>query len=133
MDTSSLIIVGTGISVVGQTTIEAKAHMEQAEKLLFLVADPATSYWIKTLNSTAESLQRFYGEDKRRIQTYNEMIDYILQIVRQAKKVCVAFMDIRAFLFILHMRRLNVPERKALRLVCCLEYRLRIVCSPIWG
>ena len=49
----SLTIVGTGIKVVAHTTIEAKAHMEQAEKLLFLVADPATSYWLSTLNATA--------------------------------------------------------------------------------
>ena len=36
----SLTIVGTGIQAGGQVTVEAQAHMEQADKLLFLVADP---------------------------------------------------------------------------------------------
>ena len=87
----SLTIVGTGISVLGQTTIEARAHMQQADKLLYLVADPAATHWIEGLNSTAESLQGFYGEGKRRIVTYLEMVEHILFYVREGKRVCVAF------------------------------------------
>jgi Tetrapyrrole (Corrin/Porphyrin) Methylases len=86
----SLVVVGTGISV-GQVTIEARAYMEQAEKLLYLVADPATSYWVRSLNATAESLHRFYSEAKPRIQTYLEMIDRILELVREGRQVCAAF------------------------------------------
>jgi len=65
--------------------------MEQADKLLFLVADPATNYWIKKLNPTAESLETFYQEGKNRLLTYNEMIERILSCVREGGNVCVAF------------------------------------------
>ncbi|MFJ7906666.1 SAM-dependent methyltransferase [Kitasatospora sp. NPDC096204] len=87
----SLTVVGTGIGIAGQVTIEARAHMEQADKLLFLVADVATGYWLTKLNSTAESLQSFYGEGKDRLVTYTEMIERILSCVREGGRVCVAF------------------------------------------
>lgn len=87
----SLTIVGTGISAVGQTTIEARAHMQKADKLLYLVADPATSYWVQSLNPSSESLQGYYGEGKRRLDTYLEMVERILHFVRQDLRVCVAF------------------------------------------
>lgn len=87
----SLTIVGTGIQAGGQVTVEAQAHMEQADKLLFLVADPATHYWIRKLNPTAETLETFYGEGKNRLVTYEEMIERILSCVREGGRVCVAF------------------------------------------
>lgn len=65
--------------------------MEQAEKLIYLVADPATSYWVRSLNSTAESLQGYYSREKRRLTTYLEMVDRILHFVRQDLRVCAAF------------------------------------------
>jgi uncharacterized protein YabN with tetrapyrrole methylase and pyrophosphatase domain len=85
-----LTVVGTGIKTVAQTTIEARAHMEQAEKLLYLVADPATAHWVKTLNSSAEDLFRFYEKGKRRLETYEQMIERILTCVREGANVCVA-------------------------------------------
>jgi uncharacterized protein YabN with tetrapyrrole methylase and pyrophosphatase domain len=85
-----LIVVGTGIKTVGQTTIEARAYMEQADKLLYLVADPATAHWIWSLNDTAEDLYHFYEEGKRRLKTYEQMVDRILECVREGANVCVA-------------------------------------------
>lgn len=87
----SLTVVGTGIKVAGHTTLEAKAHMEQADKLLYLVADPATRHWILSLNPDAESLQPFYGEGKDRMETYMQMVDRILDCVREGGRVCAAF------------------------------------------
>ena len=40
LKSGSLTVVGTGIQFVGQMTIEARAHIKQAEKVLFLVYDP---------------------------------------------------------------------------------------------
>jgi len=85
-----LTVVGSGIKVVAHTTIEARAHMEQADKLLYLVADPATAYWIGTLNASAEDLYGFYEEGKRRLKTYHEMVERILACVREGANVCVA-------------------------------------------
>lgn len=86
----SLTVVGTGIRLIGDVTADAFAHMEQAEKLLFLVADPATQYWIRSRNPSAESLDVFYGEGKNRLTTYEQMIDRILACVREGLQVCLA-------------------------------------------
>ena len=88
MPTGSLIVVGTGIKLVGQTTIEASAHIEQADKVLYLVTDPASSHWIEELNPNSESLEGFYSTEKDRLTTYLEMVDRILGFVRQGLRVC---------------------------------------------
>jgi len=49
----SLTIVGTGIQFAGQITLEARAHIKQAEKVLFLVSDPITADWVRDINPTA--------------------------------------------------------------------------------
>lgn len=90
MPTGSLTIVGTGIQS-GQMTVEAIAHIEHADKVLFLTTDPVTANWIEQLNETSESLQNFYSTQKDRLTTYLEMVEYILSYVRRDSKVCVAF------------------------------------------
>jgi len=86
----SLVVVGTGLQI-GHVTLEARAEMESADKLLCLAADPVTSEWLLKLNPSAESLQPFYAEGKNRLRTYNEMIDRILSSVREGQHVCAAF------------------------------------------
>jgi len=86
----SLVIVGTGLQV-GHLTLEAKAQMESADKLLCVAADSVTSEWLLELNPSAESLQPFYAEGKNRLITYNEMVERILSCVRQNLNVCAAF------------------------------------------
>jgi len=87
----SLIVVGTGIGLYGQTTLEARTHIEGADKVFYLVADPVTSSWISELNPTAESLFRFYGRDKDRLTTYLEMTEHVLAGVRSDQNVCCVF------------------------------------------
>jgi uncharacterized protein YabN with tetrapyrrole methylase and pyrophosphatase domain len=92
MNKESLVFVGTGIKSVGQLTMEAIAWMKIADKLLYLVNDPVSEEIIKDFNPKgAESLFRFYGEGKQRIETYNEMVDHILSFVRSGLRTCVAF------------------------------------------
>lgn len=86
----SLVVVGTGIRSVAQTTLEARGHMEEAEKLFYLVAEPVTERWICQLNETAEPLQDCYAEGKLRIESYREMIQRVLSPVREGKRVCWA-------------------------------------------
>ncbi|WP_437898926.1 hypothetical protein [Sorangium sp. So ce124] len=52
----SLIIVGTGIQWGGQMTLAARRAIEQADRVLFAVADPWNARWIRGLNPAAESL-----------------------------------------------------------------------------
>src|SRR5258707_13603475 len=84
----SLTIIGTGIKAVGQITKESQHYLEQAQKVLYLVADPVTERWIKRLNHTAESLYGYYGDVKSRNQTYQEMADHIMHFVRKNIHVC---------------------------------------------
>ena len=90
MKTGSLTVVGTGIQLVGHLTLAAKAWIEQADKVLFAVADPVTAKWLQTLNVTAEALP-YNTNNQRRRETYREMVDRILAEVRQGLNVCAVF------------------------------------------
>jgi uncharacterized protein YabN with tetrapyrrole methylase and pyrophosphatase domain len=87
----SLTVVGVGIKLAAQTSLEAKAHIEAADKVIFLVTDPGTEYWLQSLNPSAESLHRFYEGRDNRLSTYLEMTEYILNFVRDGLDVCAAF------------------------------------------
>ncbi|HEX8333182.1 MAG TPA: SAM-dependent methyltransferase [Segetibacter sp.] len=90
MKKGSLKVVGTGITL-GQLSLEAKALIEKSEKVLYCVADAATEAFILKVNPTAESLYVFYDNDKPRGQTYSQMVERILQCVREGMNTCVIF------------------------------------------
>lgn len=87
----SLVIAGCGIKLVGHMTLEAKATIEQADKVLYVVNESVMARWIHRLNPTAESLHTLYAPGKPRPDTYVEMVDTIMGHVRQGKKVCAVF------------------------------------------
>jgi uncharacterized protein YabN with tetrapyrrole methylase and pyrophosphatase domain len=87
----SLTVVGTGIRFGLQTTPEARRRMERAEKVLYLLAEPASAAWLRTLNPSAESLHRFYAPDKDRRTTYHEIVEEILTWLRRGSAVCAVF------------------------------------------
>ena len=90
MPTGSLTVVGTGIQLAGHLTLAAKAWIEQADKVLFAVADPLTAKWLRELNSTAEALP-YNTNNQRRRETYQEIVGRILAEVRRGGKVCAVF------------------------------------------
>jgi hypothetical protein len=71
--------------------MEARASIKSAEKVLYSVADAVTEAAIQKLNSTAESLQPFYGPGKYCLVTYREMVRRILIFVRKRLDVCAVF------------------------------------------
>jgi len=87
----SLVVVGTGIKLVKQTTLEALECMQRAEKLFYLVTDRATEVWIHRLNPSATTLENCYDEGKPRPKSYREMADLILASVREDLHVCAAY------------------------------------------
>ncbi|GGP86530.1 SAM-dependent methyltransferase [Streptomyces melanogenes] len=87
----SLAVVGTGIRVVGQLTVEAIAWMKEADELVYLVADPIAEEVITQLNPKALSLRGYYGEGQGRMGSYEAMVDHILSCVRGGKRTCAAF------------------------------------------
>jgi len=88
--TGSLVVVGTGIQIVGQTTLETRSIIQKAEKLLYLVADDATAHWLTSLNASAENLHHLYELGKPRKETYENMVETVLAYVRRGMKVCFA-------------------------------------------
>jgi precorrin-6B methylase 1 len=91
MSPGSLAVVGTGIKLVAHTTIEARQRIQNAEKLLYVGADPALDQWLSELNPAAESLNGLYRARKPRRQTYEEMVQAILAYVREGYQVCAVF------------------------------------------
>ncbi len=87
----SLVVVGTGIALATQTTVETLDCMRRAEKLFYLVTEPATEAWLRQLNPTAESLEDAYAEGKARYRSYQEMTARIVTAVRAGQQVCAAF------------------------------------------
>jgi uncharacterized protein YabN with tetrapyrrole methylase and pyrophosphatase domain len=87
----SLLVVGTGIKLVGQTTLEAFESIQRADRLLYLVNDPTTAAWLHGLNPTAESLEDCYVEGISRQRIYRTMAARIVSAVRAGFQVCAAF------------------------------------------
>lgn len=86
-----VVFVGTGFSLMAQATPEAVREISRAQRLLYLVADPATARWLTSLNAHAESLASHYALDKPRTASYAEMTERILGHARKGERVCVAF------------------------------------------
>lgn len=91
MATGRLTVVGTGYNVAGQVTPETLSCLERAERLFYLVTDPATSAWLKSLNAAAESLQDSYRVGEPGTEACERMVERILAAVRAGQDVCAAF------------------------------------------
>ncbi|MEM7720911.1 MAG: SAM-dependent methyltransferase [Pseudomonadota bacterium] len=87
----SLSVVGVGIKLAAQTSLEAKAHIEAADRVFYLVTDPGTEYWLQSLNDQAISLQSFYKDRETRLKTYLDIVEHIMDHVRQGYSVCAVF------------------------------------------
>jgi Tetrapyrrole (Corrin/Porphyrin) Methylases len=85
-----LVVVGSGMSV-GQLTCESRSWIEQADRVLYGVADPAAINLIQRLNANTESLLTFYADGKPRADTYREMVNRIMECLRAQLAVCVVF------------------------------------------
>lgn len=87
----SLLVIGSGIQAGTQITSQAEHAMRDADKLFYVIPGPWAEQWMLSLNTTAESLIPLYGDNKRRLDTYGDMVEMIMSAVRQGKKVCAAF------------------------------------------
>ncbi len=88
---ASLVVVGSGIKFISHLTVEAKAHIEKADTVLYLVNEPLTKKWIESIHPHAESLDYLYSQFPLRLHNYQAITDYILKVVKQQKQVCVVF------------------------------------------
>ena len=87
----SLVVVGTGIQVALQLTVEARDEIEIADDVPYVVADPIAATRLESLNRNARSLTELYRAGVPRRRIYEEMVDEILGPVRDGKRVCAVF------------------------------------------
>lgn len=87
---ASLVIVGSGIKFLSHLTNEARVYIEQSDKVLYLVNDPAMKEWIKKTAREFESLDPLYTKYPLRLDCYNAITDYILKILHHTDQhLCV--------------------------------------------
>lgn len=91
MSRGSLTIVGTGIQLGSQLTLEARMAIVNADVVLSMVAEPAARAWLRGLNPAMHSLHTLYQAGRNREEVYDAMTEEILHHVRQGADVCAAF------------------------------------------
>jgi uncharacterized protein YabN with tetrapyrrole methylase and pyrophosphatase domain len=84
-----LTIVGLGITP-GQTTVETIGAIKSARHLVALTDNPATLAWLETLHPQMQSFRSFYSKSKPRSKTYEDIVEHVLQMLRQGRRVCFA-------------------------------------------
>ena len=89
MNQNTLILVGSGIKFMSHLTIESKACIEKADKVLFLVNEPLMQEWILRVNSNAESLDEIYKKTPQRHENYLLIADYIIENLKKYQTLCV--------------------------------------------
>lgn len=91
MASGSLTVVGTGLKLIRQTTIEALDHIRRADRLFYLVADLPTQRWLAVENPSAEGLETSLQDGRQRTAAYEEMVERMLAPVRAGQRVCAVF------------------------------------------
>ncbi len=89
MENKSLTLVGCGIKFLSHLTHETKIHIEQADKVLYLVNDPAMKIWIQKMNPQCESLDFLYTKYPLRLDCYQAITNYIIDSLDKNQHVCV--------------------------------------------
>src|ERR1700675_3719841 len=82
-----LVIVGSGIKGIAHFTLEAVAHIQSADVVMYAVADPATEYFIEQANPRSVDLYTLYDDGKPRHETYTQMAEMLLREVRKGRYV----------------------------------------------
>lgn len=86
-----LVVVGTGLRTVGHMTVEAISWIRMADRVVYVVGDPVAEDMIAALNPNVESLQTLYSSSRKRIDTYNAMIERVMALLHEGQTVCAVF------------------------------------------
>ncbi|KAJ3901116.1 tetrapyrrole methylase [Lentinula edodes] len=88
----SLIIAGSGIASIRHITLETLSYIENADKVYYIVTDPATEAFIqeKSRGNFAD-LTIYYDKDKSRYESYVQMSEVMLHDVRAGIQVVGVF------------------------------------------
>lgn len=86
-----LSVVGTGIRLAGQLTVETRHLVRAADRVLAVMADPFSLDVLRDLNPEVTSLQVHYAQGRSRDESYRRMVAAVLDPVRSGEHVCAAF------------------------------------------
>lgn len=116
-----LIVLGTGIRVVGQLTMESIAYLRRAEQILCVVEDVIALKMFREVNSHAAitDLAQLYAEGKDRRETYRQMIEAVLQSMRNNTLTVLAMYG--------HPGVMAIPGHEAIRLAKLEGYKARML------
>jgi uncharacterized protein YabN with tetrapyrrole methylase and pyrophosphatase domain len=116
-----LIVLGTGIRIVGQLTMESIAYLRRATTILHVVEDSVAIQVFRSLNPDAEIIDmvHLYVEGQLRIETYQAMIQQILESVRTNALTVCAFYG--------HPGVMAYPGHEAIRLARAAGYKSRML------
>lgn len=89
MKSGSLTVVGSGIKFLSHLTTEAQAHIQHADKVLYLVNEPAIENWICENSKQSQSLNTIYSNHQSRKDTYEAITSDIMAHLRQKNDICV--------------------------------------------
>lgn len=89
MNRNTLVVVGSGIKCMSHITFEAKSCIEKADKVLYLVNEPAMQEWIQSLNENAESLDSLYTKYPSRNDNYLLISEYVVNQLESTKLLCL--------------------------------------------
>jgi hypothetical protein len=118
----SLAVVGTGVRIVGQLTVETIAQIKVADVLLYLGSDPLTEEIIQGLKpGKTEGFYWYYADGKPRTDTYEQMVERTLECVRGGMRTCMAFYG--------HPGVFVWPGREAIRRARAEGYEARMFAS----
>lgn len=74
----TLTIAGSGIASVGHITLETLSHIQEADKIYYVVCDPATEAFILDKSKDASQcfdLTIYYDKNKARYESYVQMCE----------------------------------------------------------
>lgn len=86
-----LVVVGLGIGLVGQVTIDARQCIEAADEVHYIATSRPSELWLRSLNPNAYSLSDTYAAGRSRVDSYREMAERICSRVRAGVRVCACF------------------------------------------
>lgn len=86
-----LTVVGTGYDAAAHTTDEARAAVEAADRLFYLMTDPASAAWLRGIQPRSTSLHPCYQEGESGVEASQRMVDEVLGPLRRGETVCAAF------------------------------------------
>jgi precorrin-6B methylase 1 len=83
------VVVGSGIQIARDLTPAARAAIETADKVYYLVGDFISMGVLRQLNRSAESLHELYEVGRHRLRTYEAIVRRVLSAVRGGLRVCL--------------------------------------------